>query len=402
MALYHHRMFLLAEPDQKYASPCYMCYVCPDDCYLSPPPPSSQPAEAQKNQMSTILILMLCVLGFAFLFLSYLTIGRYRSSLRNSRRRDSASLENGNFRENFIDEHQGPVVDHPIWYIRTVGLPQSVIDSIAVFKYKKGERLIEGCDCSVCLNEFQEDENLRLLPKCSHAFHVPCIDTWLRSHKNCPVCRAPILISNANNVHLSSVETSSSNSGSMEVNQVQNELETRREVETNETRGIRDVAENSSAMPIQEDKLTDMLLKSRCIFNAGNEKLRVLSDLADHRVKVDEELQPVRRSVSMDFSAASMIYHAVANSYTKKDEGCSDTKLEIVEKQNSDMIVKRGCRNSSIYRLIKSSSYGCSLQKGPVSMKRSFSFSGKRSLRKNSRSQESIPIPELSIQNRSR
>ncbi|KAE9584943.1 putative transcription factor C2H2 family [Lupinus albus] len=36
-------------------------------------------------------------------------------------------------------------------------------------------------------------EIIRLLPKCHHAFHLPCIDTWLASHTNCPMCRAPIV-----------------------------------------------------------------------------------------------------------------------------------------------------------------------------------------------------------------
>ncbi|KAE8701141.1 hypothetical protein F3Y22_tig00110548pilonHSYRG00340 [Hibiscus syriacus] len=66
---------------------------------------------------------------------------------------------------------------NPIWYINKIGLKQSVIDSIAVFRYKKDEGLIEGTECSVCLNEFREDENLRLLPKCSHGFHLTCTDT---------------------------------------------------------------------------------------------------------------------------------------------------------------------------------------------------------------------------------
>lgn len=48
-------------------------------------------------------------------------------------------------------------------------------------------------ECSVCLSEFEDGKNLQLLPKCSHAFHVPCIDTWLRSHKNRPLCCTPIV-----------------------------------------------------------------------------------------------------------------------------------------------------------------------------------------------------------------
>ncbi|KAM0917154.1 hypothetical protein ACQ4PT_009706 [Festuca glaucescens] len=36
-------------------------------------------------------------------------------------------------------------------------------------------------DCAVCLCEFTDDDHLRLLPPCCHAFHVVCIDTWLAS-----------------------------------------------------------------------------------------------------------------------------------------------------------------------------------------------------------------------------
>jgi hypothetical protein len=91
------------------------------------------------------------------------------------------------------DDERVMVIDHPIWLIRTIGLQQSVIDSITVFKYRKNEGLFDGTECSVCLGEFQEEESLKLLPKCSHAFHVPCIDTWLKSHKNCRLCRAPVV-----------------------------------------------------------------------------------------------------------------------------------------------------------------------------------------------------------------
>lgn len=88
------------------------------------------------------------------------------------------------------------LVDHPVWHIRTIGLNPTVINSIKVCKYSKKDGVVEGTDCSVCLSEFEEDETLRLLPKCNHAFHLYCIDTWLRSHTNCPLCRAPIVIAN--------------------------------------------------------------------------------------------------------------------------------------------------------------------------------------------------------------
>ncbi|KAL6982876.1 RING-H2 finger protein atl52 [Sarracenia purpurea var. burkii] len=74
---------------------------------------------------------------------------------------------------------------------------EALIKSIRVFTYKKEGGLIEGTDCSVCLSEFEEDDNLRLLPKCTHAFHVICIDTWLKSHSNCPLCRANVIFVNS-------------------------------------------------------------------------------------------------------------------------------------------------------------------------------------------------------------
>ncbi|KAK2983273.1 hypothetical protein RJ640_009287 [Escallonia rubra] len=67
----------------------------------------------------------------------------------------------------------------------------SVADLIPAHKYEKDAGLT-GDDnvCAICLCEFEEGEELRTLPECAHTFHVPCIDMWLYSHPNCPVCRA--------------------------------------------------------------------------------------------------------------------------------------------------------------------------------------------------------------------
>jgi len=87
----------------------------------------------------------------------------------------------------------GGGVVHHVWYIRTVGLDEEAINSIAVTPYRAGAGLLGAADCSVCLGEFHDGELVRLLPKCGHAFHVPCIDTWLRAHVNCPLCRSDVL-----------------------------------------------------------------------------------------------------------------------------------------------------------------------------------------------------------------
>ncbi|CAL4965985.1 unnamed protein product [Urochloa decumbens] len=45
-------------------------------------------------------------------------------------------------------------------------------------------------ECAVCLGGVEEGETARALPCCTHAFHVRCVDAWLRLRPTCPVCRA--------------------------------------------------------------------------------------------------------------------------------------------------------------------------------------------------------------------
>ncbi|TVU29573.1 hypothetical protein EJB05_21147, partial [Eragrostis curvula] len=51
----------------------------------------------------------------------------------------------------------------------------------------------DALECSVCLLEFDDDDALRLLPTCPHAFHPECIGLWLERHATCPLCRASLL-----------------------------------------------------------------------------------------------------------------------------------------------------------------------------------------------------------------
>lgn len=45
--------------------------------------------------------------------------------------------------------------------------------------------------CAICLSEYTEGEELRLLP-CSHTFHKSCVDEWLMVNATCPNCRGGI------------------------------------------------------------------------------------------------------------------------------------------------------------------------------------------------------------------
>ncbi|KAL3537182.1 hypothetical protein ACH5RR_000548 [Cinchona calisaya] len=159
---------------------------CPQWCYIifPPPPPLGNDDGSSGTTFSPLIIAIIGILASAFLLVSYYTIvTRY---CRRRRSRNVASTE-------FATHHDE--MAHDQWQqqqIANAGLDDALIKSITVFKYKKGDGLVEGTECAVCLNEFQENESLRLLPKCCHAFHLPCIDTWLKSHSNCPICRANV------------------------------------------------------------------------------------------------------------------------------------------------------------------------------------------------------------------
>lgn len=46
----------------------------------------------------------------------------------------------------------------------------------------------EGPTCAICLDEFNAASRVRLL-RCTHVFHVECIDSWLQGSKLCPLCK---------------------------------------------------------------------------------------------------------------------------------------------------------------------------------------------------------------------
>ncbi|KAG0569780.1 hypothetical protein KC19_6G116100 [Ceratodon purpureus] len=75
------------------------------------------------------------------------------------------------------------------------GLARAVIDSLPLVSFSVVKALKDGkedLECTVCLESFEEDESLRLLPKCSHVFHTECIDAWFISHSTCPLCRTSL------------------------------------------------------------------------------------------------------------------------------------------------------------------------------------------------------------------
>lgn len=344
-----------------------------------------------EHVLRATMIVMACMIGM-FMFLCTITIilrncySRRDNHNNNTRRRNAPILFdfNGDFGVVSDDNNdEGPMMEHPIWFIRTEGLQQSLIDSITVFKYRKEEGLVDGTVCSVCLGEFEQEESLRLLPKCSHAFHTPCIDTWLRSHKNCPLCRAPVVLDAAGNGNGSGSNTHTQVSATEPDSNVsaQNHIENLDGTEDG-TYGIGESESSALRVAYDDSEGEDSEIPDK-IFPDSDKVINCHALIGSQEV----EIQPMRRSVSMDSSSAPMIFHDVVD----LNCGLESTHTHLDDKINSgskDMIIaKQGSGSSTIYKL---ASIGRALQKRPISLRGSFSHNTKFISSGHCRSQSSI------------
>ncbi|XP_051193234.1 E3 ubiquitin-protein ligase Os04g0590900 [Lolium perenne] len=173
---------------------------CPQWCYfIFPPPPpvfdiagsSGDGDDSSGPTFSPLVIAIIGVLASAFLLVSYYTIvSKYCGTFSSLRNRVFGSRAGGGGDGHGHGDSRGQ--QEPWDAAPSDGMDETLINKITVCKYRRGDGFVDSTDCSVCLGEFRDGESLRLLPKCSHAFHLPCIDTWLKSHSNCPLCRCNI------------------------------------------------------------------------------------------------------------------------------------------------------------------------------------------------------------------
>ena len=54
------------------------------------------------------------------------------------------------------------------------------------------EEGIELEQCTICLNDIENNQIVREINKCKHCFHVECADKWFEEHITCPNCRQDI------------------------------------------------------------------------------------------------------------------------------------------------------------------------------------------------------------------
>ncbi|CAI9754754.1 unnamed protein product [Fraxinus pennsylvanica] len=113
------------------------------------------------NKVSSSILLIIIILTITF-FVSGLLHLLVRFLLK-SRHRDPDELDN-------VTVLQGQL--QQLFRLHDSGVDQSFIDTIPVFNYKAIIGVKDPFDCAVCLCEFEAEDKLRLLPKCSHAFHM--------------------------------------------------------------------------------------------------------------------------------------------------------------------------------------------------------------------------------------
>ncbi|XP_027361025.1 E3 ubiquitin-protein ligase Os04g0590900-like [Abrus precatorius] len=345
--------------NNKDCSQGFCSLYCPQWCYAiysPPPPPFEFPYDDSSPNLSPLVIAVIGVLASAFLLVSYYTIiSKYCGS------REFSQSENLEVNVEFEEDHNPSL--HEPWQASTIGLDEALIKSITVCKYKKGDGLVEVTDCPVCLSEFQDDESVRLLPKCSHAFHLPCIDTWLKSHSSCPLCRASIFTFNATNATLHVPATLM-------------ELPSR-----NETSSENQHADENIADARELDAVEEEIAPGRAVPKTAF-ALRALSDLGNLRgrnsiIEIrDDDYDSVRRSVSMDHSFQNVLSVSDVLHMNHEQEGSS-----------TGVGTSKGSRGESSKSSYKRRVLHCVLS--PIAMKRSFS-SGRFSLSGNGRGRHGI------------
>ncbi|KAG5091013.1 hypothetical protein AAZX31_18G093800 [Glycine max] len=81
--------------------------------------------------------------------------------------------------------------DNIVREITVEGVAWNIIQKLPVqqFNSSKMFKLYNDPCCSICFQDFEDEEFVRTLPKCGHFFHLVCIDKWLVQQGSCPMCR---------------------------------------------------------------------------------------------------------------------------------------------------------------------------------------------------------------------
>ncbi|CAN4105423.1 unnamed protein product [Withania somnifera] len=95
----------------------------------------------------------------------------------------------------------GPSGDQssPSIAVANKGLKKKVLQSLPTFSFDPSSTTGSGTECAICLAEYSQGDEIKVLPQCGHEFHVHCIDTWLGSHSSCPSCQEILIAGRCRN-----------------------------------------------------------------------------------------------------------------------------------------------------------------------------------------------------------
>jgi hypothetical protein len=130
--------------------------------------------------------------GFSFLviFLVFTILYTYFVCKRNSDSRSSQQPAIISFRTTIDSDTDDDQCTKP-----SSGLDDGILLALPTLHYSEAVKrpqdhnISYGLGCSICLADYKPTDVIRLLPTCGHLFHVSCVDTWLKVHPTCPVCR---------------------------------------------------------------------------------------------------------------------------------------------------------------------------------------------------------------------
>lgn len=158
------------------------------------PPPSNSSGSSNKISPAVLFIIIILAVIFFISGLVHLLVRYIFKHHPSSSSPHSNNTDNGRYPRDFSGTDALQRQLQQLFHLHDSGLDQAFIDALPVFLYKEIVGAKEPFDCAVCLCEFSEEDKLRLLPVCSHAFHINCIDTWLLSNSTCPLCRGSLFI----------------------------------------------------------------------------------------------------------------------------------------------------------------------------------------------------------------
>ncbi|KAI4322750.1 hypothetical protein L6164_022416 [Bauhinia variegata] len=134
-------------------------------------------------------ILLISIISLVVVLVLVLALHLYARCVLTRQARRRAAIRRFNLTVAHARAHS---IDPP-----NIGLDPTLIAALPVFVFKRKEGSQQNghdsslvVECAVCLSALEDEEMVRLLPKCNHTFHVNCIDAWLASRSTCPVCRA--------------------------------------------------------------------------------------------------------------------------------------------------------------------------------------------------------------------